>query len=78
MPTTNYDDLVFEVTRHETSEHFKECWDTYYIFVAQTVYKEVIYKAWGTEPAEAKKKAIDLIAQDKRNGTHREPGQVVE
>ena len=78
MPNTNYDELVFEVTKHETSEAFKKCWDTYYIFIAKTVYKEVTYKAWGTEPEEAKKKAIDLIVQDKRNGTVREPGQVVE
>lgn len=78
MPTTNYDDLVFDVTRHDTSEIFRECWDTYYIFIAKTTYKDVIYKAWGTDVPEAKQKVIDLIAQDKRSGIIRNAGDVVE
>ena len=78
MTTDNNDDLSFEVTRHDTSGIFRECWETYYIFIAKTTYKEVIYKAWGTDVQEAKQKAIDLIAQDKRNGTVRSAGDVVE
>lgn len=71
-------DLLFDVEKKEAPQNFKEYWDTYWIYIATTTYKEVHYRAWGTDEKEAKQKALDLIAQDKRNGTVREKGQVVE
>lgn len=70
--------LEFKVTTRKAPERLQCIWDVYYIYEAETVYKEAIYKAWGTEPEEAKQKCIDLIILDKREGKTRKPGEVVE
>ncbi len=70
--------LEFKYSESAAPERMKEFWDVYTIYHAETVYKEAIYKAWGTDQEEAKQKCIDLIVLDKRNGVVREPGQVVE
>lgn len=71
-------DLLFDIEKRESPKNFQEYWDTYWIYIATTTYKEVHYRAWGTDEKEAKQKALDLIGQDKRNGTIREKGAVVE
>ncbi len=71
-------DLIFEVTSHEAPENFKTYWDTYFVFFARTVYKEVTYQAWGTDAEEAKTKVRSLIASDKLNGVIRAPGSIAE
>lgn len=78
MPETSEPELIFYVKRSEAPKNFQEYWDTYWIFIATTTYKDVHYRAWGTDVKEAKQKVLDLIAQDKMNGTRREKGQVVE
>ncbi|QPX75161.1 hypothetical protein LITTLEDOG_54 [Serratia phage vB_SmaS_LittleDog] len=70
--------LKFTVTVKPAPERLQEFWDLYQIYDAQTEYQGAIYKAWGTEPEEAKKKCLDLIALDKRNAVIRKPGDVVE
>lgn len=71
-------DLIFEVTKTDAPDNFKMYWDTYFVFLAKTHYKEVTYQAWGTDAEEAKTKVRSLIASDKINGVIRAPGSVVE
>lgn len=72
------DSLVFDTIKQNAPENFVELYDVYFIYNSSTVYRGVIYKAWGTEPEEAEKKVKDLITLDKVNGIIRLPGEVVE
>lgn len=72
------DELTFTVRSETAPKIMRECWDVFTIFIAETVYNEVTYKAWGTDVEEAKKKAADLIKLDKVNGIKRNAGDVVE
>ena len=70
--------IKFTVTVKDAPERLQEFWYLYQIYDATAELNGVTYKAWGTEPTEAKKKCLDLIELDSRNGVIRKPGEVVE
>ena len=71
-------EFVITVTKKPAPDNFKKHWETFFVYYAEMHYKDVLYKAWGTDANEASEKIKSLVASDKVNGIVRQPGDVVE